>query len=74
MKRWQDDPRFRCPYCHQLVYLTWMEPNEPRMARSDPPEASCEVAAICIGCQRVYTEEEWRQCHVTHHPSSDTDA
>jgi hypothetical protein len=69
MRRWQDDPRFRCPHCQRLIYLTGLEPDERPMTRCVPPEASCEIIAICIGCQRVYTLEEWRQRHVSYHPT-----
>lgn len=67
MRRWQDDPRFRCPHCQRLIYLTALEPNEHPMTK-------CEVVAICIPCQHVFLAKEWRKHHAVLDPSVDVDA
>lgn len=66
MRPWRDDPRFKCPYCGTVIYLTELDPSERPMTR-------CEVIAICVRCQRVYFLEEWRARQHLRHPHIERD-
>jgi hypothetical protein len=66
MKAWRDDPRFQCPHCQRVIFLSELEPNKH-------PMTACGVVAICIPCRRLYFAEEWRKHYRVRDPSVDAD-
>lgn len=46
------DARFTCPNCSRVIEL--------HPVKGNPPISEVPLAAVCQGCKRVYTAEQWR--------------